>query len=79
MAHSKSMIGTRVLQAAVVLGAFGDALLGATPWGINIGLWILMLLIAVMALAGPGTRVRLPGTLLITAAAMFRGRVFSSS
>jgi hypothetical protein len=70
MAHSKSVIGTRVLQAAVVLGALGDALLRATPWGINIGLWILMLLIAVMALAGPGTRVRLPGTLLITAAAM---------
>ncbi|MBD0371058.1 MAG: DUF4173 domain-containing protein [Pyrinomonadaceae bacterium] len=42
--------GLDVLQAALVLGVAGDALLRATPWGLNLLLWMLLALVAALAL-----------------------------
>jgi hypothetical protein len=39
-----------VLQAALILGVTGDALLRATPWGLNLLLWMLVALMAGLAL-----------------------------
>ncbi|HEX8748955.1 MAG TPA: DUF4173 domain-containing protein [Pyrinomonadaceae bacterium] len=42
--------GLDVLQAALILGAAGDVLLRATPWGLNLLLWILLALVAGLTL-----------------------------
>lgn len=42
--------GLDVLQAALILGVAGDALLRATPWGLNLLLWVLLALAAGLAL-----------------------------
>ncbi|HKS26702.1 MAG TPA: DUF4173 domain-containing protein [Pyrinomonadaceae bacterium] len=42
--------GLDVLQAALILGAAGDALLRVTPWGLNLLLWVLMGIAAGIAL-----------------------------
>jgi len=39
----KNNVGLRILPIALVLGFLGDNLLRATPWGINLALWALML------------------------------------
>src|SRR3954467_9758561 len=38
--------GLDVLQAALILGVVGDALLRATPWGLNVLLWTVLFLAA---------------------------------
>ena len=43
-------IGLNILEAALLLGVLGDALLRATPWGINVLLWSVPLLAALCAL-----------------------------
>jgi hypothetical protein len=68
MEYSSSNIGMRALLAALGLGVLGDALLRATPWGVNLGLWILLLLIGVIALAGSRAGLRRPGNLLLAMA-----------
>jgi hypothetical protein len=45
MNHHQTMALT-ALGSALVLGILGDALLRATPWGLNVGLWVLSLLAA---------------------------------
>lgn len=42
--------GLDVLQAALILGVVGDALLRATPWGLNVLLWMAVALAAGLAL-----------------------------
>lgn len=42
--------GLDLLQAALWLGLLGDALLRATPWGLNVFLWTTALVIAALAL-----------------------------
>jgi hypothetical protein len=68
MNNSSSNIGMRVLLAALGLGVLGDALLRGTPWGVNLGLWILLLLIGVTALAGSRATWRRPMPRLLTVA-----------
>jgi hypothetical protein len=36
----RTKLGLSVLAAALALGALGDALLRATPWGLNVFLWV---------------------------------------
>lgn len=43
--------GLRVLEAALLLALVGDALLRATPWGLNVFLWVGLLVAAAAALA----------------------------
>lgn len=38
--NAKTRIGLEILEAALLLGLLGDALLRATPWGLNVLLWI---------------------------------------
>lgn len=45
--NAKTKSGLEVLEAALLLGLLGDALLRATPWGLNVLLWI-SVLVAVM-------------------------------
>jgi hypothetical protein len=42
--------GLDVLQAALILGVVGNALLRATPWGLNVLLWVVLLVAAALAL-----------------------------
>lgn len=42
--------GLDVLQAALILGVLGDALLKATPWGLNLLLWMLLFVAASLML-----------------------------
>ena len=50
-----------VLEAALLLGVLGDALLRATPWGLNFFLWTSALLAAVVALLERWRRMGLKG------------------
>ena len=43
MTHT-TRLGLLLLPAALLLGLFGDALLRATPWGLNVLLWVGLLL-----------------------------------
>jgi len=47
----KSRLGLGVIVMALVLGVGWDALLRATPWGINVGLWMVLLLAGGVGLA----------------------------
>ncbi len=38
--NAKTKIGLEIIEAALFLGFLGDALLRATPWGLNVLLWI---------------------------------------
>ncbi|MEP6922869.1 MAG: DUF4173 domain-containing protein [Pyrinomonadaceae bacterium] len=38
--NSKTRIGLEILEAALLLGLLGDVLLRATPWGLNVLLWV---------------------------------------
>lgn len=46
----RTKLGLRVLEAALLMGLLGDALLRATPWGVNLLLWVAALMAAVIAL-----------------------------
>jgi Domain of unknown function (DUF4153) len=52
----KTGLALGVLAAALVLGVLGDALLRATPWGVNVLLWTQALVAAAVALAVLGWR-----------------------
>ena len=56
----RTRLGLGVLGAALVLGGLGDALLRATPWGINFLLWVAVLVGMAVLLAKSG-RVPLEG------------------
>ena len=49
--NGRTKLGLKVLEAALLLGALGDALLRATPWGLNVLLWAAALAAATLALA----------------------------
>jgi hypothetical protein len=51
--------GLDVLQAALILGVAGDALLRATPWGLNLLLWMVLSLLAGLWLAARWRRISL--------------------
>ena len=38
--NEKTKTGLVILEAAVLMGILGDALLRITPWGLNVFLWI---------------------------------------
>lgn len=44
-------LGLAILGAALLMGALGDALLRALPWGVNLPLWILAVIAVCLALA----------------------------
>ncbi len=46
----RTKLGLEVLEAAVLLGVLGDVMLRATPWGLNVLLFILALVAAMIAL-----------------------------
>ena len=46
----RTKLGLEILEAAVLLGILGDALLRATPWGLNVLLFILAVVAAMIAL-----------------------------
>src|SRR5215210_2966813 len=50
MMNERTRQGLHVLEAALLLGVLGDALLRATPWGLNFFLWTGALLAAAVAL-----------------------------
>lgn len=67
--NEKTKRGLAVLEAALLLGSLGDALLRATPWGLNVSLWTGALAVALLmllargrlhALAGEGGWLALP-------------------
>lgn len=47
---NRTKLGLNVLEAALLLGVLGDALLRETPWGVNVFLWTGALVIAMYAL-----------------------------
>ncbi|HZH34052.1 MAG TPA: DUF4173 domain-containing protein [Pyrinomonadaceae bacterium] len=48
--NERTKTGLGILEAALLLGILGDALLRATPWGLNLFLWIGALVVAMIAL-----------------------------
>ena len=84
--REETKTGLGVLEAALLLGLLGDALLRATPWGLNVLLWAGALAAAMLALrrrkggalkadAGgdePGGRWLLPAALAFAAAFAWR-------
>lgn len=59
--NEKTKRGLAVLEAALLLGILGDALLRATPWGLNVSLWTGALALAVLALLARGRSHALAG------------------
>ena len=47
----RTRLALATFGAALILGALGDALLRATPWGLNVFLWTVVLVAAIVALA----------------------------
>jgi hypothetical protein len=45
----KTRLGGSILCAALIAGAFGDAVLRATPWGLNIFVWVSALIVLAVA------------------------------
>lgn len=48
--NDKTKTGLIILEAAILMGVLGDALLRVTPWGLNVFLWIGALAAAMMML-----------------------------
>ena len=48
--NDKTKTGLEILQSAVLLGVAGDLLLRQTPWGLNVFLWITLLVVAMIAI-----------------------------
>lgn len=68
----RTKLGLCILGAATVLGILGDVLLRATPWGINVPLWIAALVISIVVLARlGGIRLRDGGWWLAPLALLF--------
>ncbi|HEX8097425.1 MAG TPA: DUF4173 domain-containing protein [Pyrinomonadaceae bacterium] len=55
--NERTRQGLKVLEAALLLGILGDALLRGTPWGLNFALWVGVLAVAAF-LALPARRGR---------------------
>lgn len=78
----KTWLGLWCIGAALVLGALGDVLLRGTPWGINVFLWTLALVVAVvvalLALRGASWTGRwmLPAALLFAGFVAWRDSAF---
>lgn len=49
---NRTKLGLNVLEAALLLGVLGDALLRETPWGVNVFLWTGAFVVAIYALNG---------------------------
>lgn len=49
--NERTRLGLGVIEASLLLGVIGDALLRATPWGLNVTLWVCAFLAAALALA----------------------------
>lgn len=58
--NERTIWGLRVLGAALILGVLGDALLRVGPWGVNLLLWTVGLVVA-MILLTRWRRIPLPG------------------
>jgi hypothetical protein len=48
--NERTKTGLEILQSAVLLGITGDLLLRSTPWGLNVFLWIILLVAAMVAI-----------------------------
>lgn len=48
--NAKTKTGLQILEAALLLGLLGDALLRQTPWGLNVLLWVGALVAAMVTL-----------------------------
>ena len=48
--NDKTKTGLEILQSAILLGVAGDLLLRQTPWGLNVFLWITLLVVAMIAI-----------------------------
>lgn len=59
--NKKTKRGLEVFEAALLLSILGDALLRATPWGLNISLWSGALAVALVALLVRGRSKALAG------------------
>lgn len=76
--NRRTRLGLSILEAAVLLGVLGDALLRATPWGINVLLWTGALAAAALALTPRSERASLTGaSRLLLAAALFFAAAFA--
>ncbi|MBI2926883.1 MAG: DUF4173 domain-containing protein [Verrucomicrobia bacterium] len=49
--NDKTKLALNVIVASLLLGALGDALLRATPWGINVPLWTGLLVMVILGFA----------------------------
>ncbi len=72
----RTKLGLGVLAAALVLGLLGDLLLRATPWGVNVFLWVAVLASAAVALSRWGRlEVAGEGRWLVPVAVLFAAAV----
>ena len=70
----RTAMGLAIVLAALLLGVLGDALLRATPWGVNLVLWVGSLVAAVLALlARQRLRVSGEGGYLVLPVLFFAG------
>jgi hypothetical protein len=75
--NEKTKTGLEILEAAVLLGILGDALLRETPWGLNVFLWIGALIAAMLMLGLRRRSERLNGqTIALHAALLFFAAMF---
>lgn len=75
MTDEKNNLGLRILTSALVLGLLGDNLLRATPWGINLALWALMLGAFVAALGWRTRAFQAGGYWLLLPVLLFAGAI----
>ncbi|HEX9919381.1 MAG TPA: hypothetical protein VGA87_09450, partial [Pyrinomonadaceae bacterium] len=71
---NRTKLGLNILEAALLLGVLGDALLRQTPWGLNVFLWTGALVAAMYALHarfGEGASWRADGGWLLLPIAFF--------
>jgi Domain of unknown function (DUF4153) len=52
--NGRTKLGLGILSAGLAMGILADALLRKGPWGLNLSVWIALLVLAVLALAGWG-------------------------
>ena len=68
----KTKLGLGILGAAEILGLLGDLLLRATPWGVNVGIWVLALVgLAVALMVRSGVEARGQGRWLVAPLIVF--------
>lgn len=68
----KTKLGLEILGAAAILGLLGDLLLRATPWGVNVGIWVLALVgLAVALMVRSGVEARGQGRWLVVPLILF--------